>query len=537
MSIPDRKPDWILIGSIASIAMIVSAAAIVLRPDLLLTSAFLTHDQGNQLLVGASLQQGKLLYRDINYPYGPIPAYALAAVANLAGMSARSYLWSIAMVSAIALAVTAHALRQHVGRGLAFGIVLVALMPLMLTPGGVVGAYTDNSYVGLERVILASLVLLWQPACERSPRRASVIGLVFGAWQFVKFGGAAFGLAALAVVDAFSLWMFRDDRARLGRAAGAWALCVAAFAVLESLRWFLLFALEPSGVAWAAAWPAYTAQLYGAIPESAKGPQLGNALELLTQSAIPLTALALTLVAIGRLAMTRASADRDALALLLPTAFFALGFLGYFGHSHTIRQYAWCLVPGTILALRRSALARGTLFLIALPALALMLKVIVVNRPDPSLQPMTMANGDVLWLTESRRVSAATMVDELRDSGRPERTLAMPAAGGLYFYSGTPLPSRHVWLLPHYIRPFEASAVPTWTDPVTTLYVLDGDTTDTASVREYVAAVFDRTLAAGVAPRIRQVDAVAPEWWRLRLSPGDQRHPAAVNTDTGTSRP
>jgi hypothetical protein len=186
--------------------------------------------------------------------------------------------------------------------------------------------------------------------------------------------------------------------------------------------------------------------------------------------------------------------------------------------------------------LRRSALARSVLLLISLPTLALMLKVITANRPDPSLQPTAMENGDVLWLTMPRRTAALSIMSELKATGQPERTLAMPASGGLYFYSGCVLPSRHPWLLPHYIRPFETADVRGWTDPITTLYVLDADTTDAASVRDYVSAVFDVKVNAGVATRIRQLDVVTTDWWRLTLA-GSQRQGAAVNTDTGTSRP
>jgi len=49
----------------------------------------------------------------------------------------------------------------------------------------------------LERQALAVLALLWTPPEERSVARSTAPGLVVGAWQFVKVGGAVVATATV----------------------------------------------------------------------------------------------------------------------------------------------------------------------------------------------------------------------------------------------------------------------------------------------------------------------------------------------------
>ena len=130
---------------------------------------------------------------------------AVASVIGVApawtvGFSACTYVLPQSLLSAALGVLLAHAAGRHVPTRRALAIVLLlGVLPLSMVPGAIAQGAASNTYMDLERLALAVLALLWTPPKERSVARSTAAGLVVGAWQFVKLGGAL--VAAATVVS------------------------------------------------------------------------------------------------------------------------------------------------------------------------------------------------------------------------------------------------------------------------------------------------------------------------------------------------
>jgi len=456
---PRRRPvNWRLIGFVAACTTTLIALFVKARPDLVFTSAFLFQDQGNHLLIAARLADGGVLYRDVAYPYGPLPALLGVALAYSFGISALTYVVLQALLNAAFLVLLAHVLSRHVPSRVAAAIVLLGVLPLSMAPSATAGGAASNTYIGLERLVLVVFLLAWTPPEERTYATSAVAGLGLVLWQLVKVGGAGFWLAA---------WLVVDLLAAAGRGRAAWRRLVRGWGVMagvalaaEACRWAILFLTLPAPIAFDAAWPAYTLEHYRSIPSEIRSRGL-TVVELATHAAVPLAALGLAFLSVRRqLADTE---GRRALGLLIPSVFFVFGWAGYFGHREIMWQYAWTAIPGAAFAVAHAgrSLKIGA-SLIAMPAVALLLASIGGAVRVGATEPMRMSNGDALWMNAPTREAATTLLSLLQAdhaTGGPVKTVVIPSGGGLYFYTGTSLPFRHPWVIDRYVRPYEWDAI------------------------------------------------------------------------------
>ncbi len=513
--------DWVLLAGVATIAVLLSTAFVAFRPDLTFTADFLVHDQGVHLLIGDRLSKGARLYADVAYPYGPIPAYVLALLAWGPGLSAVSYVALLGLQSAVFLTLMAHAIRAHSSRAVTAGVVLLALVPFSLTPGGVVGAYTNNNYIGLERILLAVLTLLWLPPWRMGLARYAVAGGVLGVWQLVKFGGAVFGGAAWLILDLVAVVATGRRRDLPAVVAPRWLLMAAAFGAVEGLRCLGVLIALPRPVAIDVIWPSFTAALYKSIPIGQRWPSSITGIELLTQYLVPIAALAI-LVAGAMLVRGRLD-DRGAqkLALWLPVGFFVLGAAGYFGHWHTVRQYAWCLIPASAVVLNGAGARVGLLAATAAaPAVALMLKVSLLTPVAAASSPLALPHGAAIWRNDSATEVDAVVARFASATRSGSSVMVLPAGGGLYFYFGAEVPTRHLWLVPAYLRPFEVSEIQRQAASVRHLFVL-GNAVGGGPAPQWdtsLDAVFGNTLATSLRARAGRVEPLGVGWWHVELA-------------------
>ena len=508
--------DIRLLLYVAVVTTLSAALHILLRPDLVYGEQFLAFDQGNHLFLGHALRDGLTLYRDVAYPYGAASAYVLAGVDLVFRLSATTYIWTLTALNTAFVVLAAHVIRLHSTRAITAAVVLGGLVPMALTPGSIVGSYTTNSYIPLERLILIALTLTWSDPAARSRRRSMLAGAIVGAWQFVKFGGGVFGLAAWLAVDALALARVRARPVKWRIVLAGWGTLAGTAALVEALRWAVLFRWLPSNVAFDVAWPHYTAQLYTSVPYDVRWPT-PDAMVLLTRYSLPTLALVLSCRALW--AAPERRTHTAALALFLPGIFFVAGTLGYFGHIHTMRQYMWCVVPAAALSLPYTGhITRAGAFIVASAVLALMLKITLVNTPAAGLAPAGLPNGDRLWLTASQRDALPQVLDLVsrtqQDSAK-SATIALPAAAGFFFYAGARPPTRHLWLIPHYVRPFEAEHVTEALESVQTVIVASDDRGDAQS---FLDRAFGPALGRTLRRRSIRVEPLAPGWWSMHLA-------------------
>ena len=184
-------------------------------------------------------------------------------------------------------------------------------------------------------------------------------------------------------------------------------------------------------------------------------------MNFITHAAVPLAALALGACALPKQIVEREG--RRAMGLLVPAVFFVVAWTGYFAHRDSMWQHAWATVPGAAWALTHGKrLVKLAIAVVALPALVLISATIAGLARVGATSPMRMPNGDTLWLDATGRKAATTLLALLEEDhalGRPATTVVSPSGGGLYFYTNTALPIRHLWIIDKYVRQGEASTM------------------------------------------------------------------------------
>jgi hypothetical protein len=438
-------------------AILLGAAYLHFRPDLANGAFWVLGEQGNQLYRAERLARGETLYGDVAMQYGPLPAYVYAGYTLLTGNTiAANHSWHLA-TSAACIALTFALVRRHAGTRAAWVGTCLLLLPLMLAPGGLMGGYTNFEHLSVERMCLLGLMLLWAPPAERSLSRNGLLGCCLGAWQLVKFGGAAFGGAAVVGVDL--LWLLRFERP--SGSIATWlrglAVLVGVMAGIEALSAGAAFALLPADVARDAVWPAYVRESYHYLGLATLFSWLGWK-GLLFQQIPLLVCAALAALGMGYPLVRREGA---ALALWIGPAFYLLAALAYFGHADLYLQFAWALAPAacyTLNCLPRPAW--GVMVLLLMPAPLMMIKVTLLNHPEAPLTTFRLPGGEELLVDEVARRRLELISDAAarsRDAGPDGFALAVFSweGGGFHHFYDPHYGLRNYLVAPVAFRPYD----------------------------------------------------------------------------------
>lgn len=203
-------------------------------------------DQGWYLQAALRVSQGEVLYRDVAWAYGPLPAYALAAALRWLGPDASWATASNALLAALSLLFTYAALRSLLSPGGALAITAFAALAGPYVGGDLIRwhlyVYTQAAGWGTAASLAALAAAL---AWARSARVgwAALAGVAVGLAFLSKpeFGVVAAGVV-LAVLAA-------------GRGArGAWLVVLVAAAATLAIG----FGAQAAASGWGPLWRGYT---------------------------------------------------------------------------------------------------------------------------------------------------------------------------------------------------------------------------------------------------------------------------------------
>lgn len=320
---------------------------------------WLTNEHGNQLYRAQVIGAGGHLYRDVECQYGPLPVYAFAAFAKLAGDTVQAGCAFHLLVSLVAVAAMFRWLARAARSGrellLLAGLVGISSLsltvffrsPLLLSLGA------NFEYLSFERLWLIGLAAGWRPPRERGMREALRVGLFFLLWQLTKFGGGAFGVAAFFAVDIAHLLTVGDaaDRRAVIR---FWVLVPAACVGAEALRAAMFYAVLAPDIATRSLWPLWIMGFYP-YDRLQVWIEERHFLTYIAPIAIPFVAGVAVSTAFLSIKTRTAMAGRFPATLwfpvLVPLAFYLGGSIrkvGYFGREWLFFQYAFALMPAML---------------------------------------------------------------------------------------------------------------------------------------------------------------------------------------------
>ena len=425
--------------------VIIALARVIAEPAINLSGWGTTYgahelfqDGGVNHYLAWQLNSGKTLYEDIAYPYGPLPALLYA------GFSA-----------AVGNGQSCHALYQGILH-LVFAVLLVLAVarlsaPLPAACALAIGLFLFGTqpYHPVERIIMAVILLAWEPPEKRGLRRAVMVGVLLGLWQWCKFGGAIYMAGALLAVDIFLLFSnrsginpWRNWFLNTLQAAGI----AAAF---ECARVVHAFTVLSPDVARDAVFPAFTFRHYQTMEADERYPVWLGWRYFLFRQAVPFMGCVAAVALAYRLALVPSQGDiRRRAGLLVPAAFFLLGIGTYMGHSYNRMMYQWALVP-VIAGCMPARLSVGWLavLMLALPSQWFWAKELMgVPKPDTVLP-----NGDRIAMGTGWLGAWQALENHRLNSTDLRPLLIVPVGAGYYFQAQTTPPMRCTWILPAYI--------------------------------------------------------------------------------------
>lgn len=510
-------------------ALAIGCATIVLRPDRVFHGGFLYADHGANLLLADRLDEGAILYRDVAYQYGPIPAYGYALVARVFGNTVWvNALWFLSLsVAAIALAYVW--LLRHATVVTAAVVAGLAMIPMTLTPGGGLGTFADSVYIPLERLCFLGLLLAWGPPARRTARRAVALGLVLGAWQGIKFGGAAFGFAAVLVVDMLDLYVSSAPRREWRDAARNTVIAAATAAAVQVVYVVAALVFLPLPVARDTIWPAYVMEAYAFVTEAgfARVPSLASGQAFVD---IQLAPVACLLAAIAGLILvvvrSRAaeSLEPGVCGAFLGIVFFALAAPFYFGHQNLYYQWAWAPALSSCVLLHRARPFGLAVFAaMLLPAMAQMLRMDLFDAPPPHVRPVQVDARNTLYLSDPE-IETTEAIRALRAELRPPKDgiIFMRVGAGAHTLLGIPVETRGYYYLRGFVRPYDERELAERLDTIGAIVVIAIRDARPEGVVDYALSPFSPEFAETLRGRLDgPPQLVGGDVWRLTFRPAD----------------
>ncbi|MGL6075381.1 MAG: hypothetical protein ACRC8S_14590 [Fimbriiglobus sp.] len=442
---------------------------------------YLFGDHGVAMLAADEILGGKVLYRDVAFPYGSAAMYAYSGVAFLFGNHIETYLGFHAAFSLLFVGLTYFSFLRFCPSWVAVGGILLVLMPTTIAPGSIVGSGVHAPYTTPEKCLMIGLTLLWTTPVKRTWKQAVSLGLLIGSWQYLKFGGGVFAGGAVLFLDLLILLISRSDRTVWAQwvRCGIWTF--SAVLACEASRCAIAFAVLPAAVAWDVFWPAYTKALYDTLPAASRYPQwLGIrhfVLQLLPFIVGALgTSINAWLILYSHREDSHDAGRHNEPGILIPGCFFLFGNLGYFGHVHIYMQYVWCLVWAIpLLAAKLRWRWRAVVLAASVPLAITTLRAPLRGGTELDLSRVALPTGDVVFLNrdEQDMVAAAVRgVDLVRSNGNG-KILVYPTAAGFDWAYDVPRYSRDTWHIPHYVRPFDEPALLQAADELSGVVLLD----------------------------------------------------------------
>jgi hypothetical protein len=424
----------------------------------------------------------------------------------------------------------------------ALAFAVIVLFPYFLVPGGFAGGLNASVYVELERICLLSIALAWRPPESRSFGSALLIGLLLGAMQWVKFGGAFFAGASLVIVDVLALSYGRGGTKNWLRWMRGSFVTLLGFLLIEGILAAFFYLSLPRQLAWELLWPSWMVQNYEAYSYKAASLLHWFNFNYFLGTQLPLLAAALASLAFfSRLLFVR---RRDAgetpttfVRLAGPAVFFVIFFvlalLFYLPHMWVAMPYVWMILLPAAFFVRKTPLwCRGAFLVACLPAFFLSVRPWVHFSKPEQLQEVHLAN-DTLWLspeTEERVNKLQHVLQVLRQerpslTGEPPAILGFPMGSGFHHFLGYPAATRHAWFMAGFVRPREEETLLKSLDRTLAVVVFFPEpqsqppSADPTSWEYFSVPLFSRNTCLAFASRLLRPIEVDSRCWVFPVQP------------------
>ena len=166
-------------------------------------------DCGREVYVPLEILKGRMLYRDLWYPYGPLVPYLLAILLRCFGPHLNTF-YTFGILLNLSIVYLTYSIARRLIPPMGAAVVSIACLRQGFSESlfNYVFSYSYAALVGLT-LVLVCLYFLFQYGDTRVDRKLIVAGLVAGLALLCK---QEFGAAALIAIGFVMIWDLIDDR-------------------------------------------------------------------------------------------------------------------------------------------------------------------------------------------------------------------------------------------------------------------------------------------------------------------------------------
>ncbi len=399
------------------------------------------------LVVLKVFEHGGRLYSDVFYQYGPLYPTLLWQFSKLfESRIVALYCFDMFCLLIAQLCVVYVAHRN----GFSTYVLLLLAIGCYVRYQGVFG-----SYAGLERVFFCLIVLFWNVYHQRTAARDYLLGAIFGALQWLKFGVGPLFLVSSALLD-FAETRIRGDtnyRALLR----SWLRIGIAAASFQSALILFAFAHYTPEIAWEQVFPTYFLKAYAAYNDSRNpfeymdlGFFIGKQLPLILGGTLLLWYL------IHSFAFSRSIAGHS--WAILPVFYVLAGFT-IFGLKYHFWGYDFAMLFSFFAFphLHRSKYLHATVLLLLLFPVVSYAKNLVFPRPSPPKEKVVFPNNEFLYFSPEQAARHRALIKHfamVRNRNEQPAKGIFIEMGFYHFFDFVP-EGRHVYWLIGFPKPFD----------------------------------------------------------------------------------
>ena len=397
-------------------------------------------EAGNQLFRVDQIAHGRVLYRDMECQYGPLPIYTWSAFSRIAGNTVTANLLFHTLLSLVFIGgLYWWATGQNAGRRVIVAV-FAALASLVFARTMFLHllafSLSNVEYFVFERIWILGMAVCWRPPEKRGTRDMLMLVCLCTAWQLTKVGGALFGLAVFMCVDVF--WIHVHAKGPEHAWWKWWVKAAAGCLAAEVVRCALFVSVAGLELGLRQAWPLHVAREY-----SRTWLILWAGPKHFILAVLPIVGLVVAFIAfVVQMLRAKRPTEEPVAPIYFQGAAGAMFFLlaampgiGYLGHEWLIFGYQWPLLLLPLVLLRRSP-AWGLIVLLLIHAGPLGRSIKEIQRvatPVPTESVQT-SIGTLVFVQGDDRAEFLRTLLKLRESHKTGGTLIVNAWGGGGWY-------------------------------------------------------------------------------------------------------
>lgn len=419
-------------------------------------------DNGWIIAITEQILQGKKLYTEVAYVYGPIPIIVYLPFAKLFGNNPQTLFWVTGIIQVLNILLIYKLFRSLIRPNKSIIIILLIIFPTCFDLG-----ISYTSYTPYEIMYLVGLGFIWRPYAERSWKRSILLGIYFIIPYFIKFGSHLIAGLVILILDTSYLLLRDNEKLKFRNYITHQLIVGASFGLSVSLLVFIVFFYLPKPMAIEFLWPMFMVTQYSDAFGYSPFPKYYNLGFFL---GIQLPILVCLILGFFTLASTFLKKNNSLnWPLFIYPLFYLIASFVYLKNENYFYHYGWIPCIALPFLFNYSKKTQIAVLILLLPLIINKTRHIHNNIEKNFTQHYVKAatpSGDYLYFTKDQNESFLELSKIItkeranRQYTEDQNSLFVLDWGfGVAHYLDYEHATRHIFAIKHTIRPYEEELV------------------------------------------------------------------------------